>query len=1668
MKDFGFGFRLCVWAGLAAGLVSTARLSGEVVINEIHYAPDVPLERVEFVELYNPDPNAVSLADWSFTGGIAYTFPTNASLGAGGYVVVAQAPAAFKAKFGVDALGPWTGRLNNDGDRVVLRDPVGKVRDEVEYQLGFPWPTVGDAPGNSIELINPALDNNLAGSWRSSPGGGGQSLETELLPMGSSWKYFKGTSEASAPREAWREPGFDAAGWPEGTAPIGYGESFLGTRLDDMRYNYTTVYFRKTFQLADPGGVGSLRLDTLYDDGFIVWINGNYVTSREVSGTNLPPDATAVSARENYNYEPIEVRNVSSYLRAGENVVAVQALNVSLRDSTDFFFDLRLVGVAGGGTTGPTPGARNANYRTNAPPQIRQVDHSPQRPASGQPVRITAKVTDPDGVGQVTLLYQVVEPGRYIELTDPEFQANWVALAMHDDGTAGDAVAGDGEFAAEVPASVQTHRRLVRYFIAASDTLSESIKVPYADDPQPNFAYFVYDGVPAWSGAIQPGSPDPARSQRTVYGTNLMNRLPVYHLLAKTNTVFDATFGGYGGDLYLWAGTLVYDGRVYDHIHYRARGGVWRYSMGKNMWKFDFNRGHDFEARDLWGRKYGTSWTKLNLGACIQQGDYLHRGEQGMFESVGFRLFNLAGLEASKTHFIQFRIIDGAEEASPTDQYNGDLWGLYLAVEQDDGRFLQEHGLPDGNYYKMENGTGELNNVGEFGPLDKSDLEAFQSGYWSGPAEAWWRANLDLGRYYSYQAVVQGIHHYDICYQKNYFYYRRPDTGRWSVHPWDLDLTWADNMYDAGCGGNDELKPRLLGSQPFKLEWANHIREFRDLLFNTNQTWRLIDEYASFIYTPGQPSFVDADRAQWDYNPIMKSAYVNPSKAGVGRFYQAAATKDFPGMLEKMKQYVVARGKILDNVAADLAIPDTPLVEPAETNGFPVNRLAFRVGAYAGANAFAALKWRLGEVSDTNAPAFDPGEPRKYEIEPLWETGDITDFHDTIQVPAGVAKVGHAYRLRARFQDVSGRWSHWSDPVEFVGGEPDESAWLIANLRVAEVMYHPAGSSDLEFVELVNLHPDRALNLAGVTFTEGIGFTFPTGASLAPAARVLVVRAPGDNNFDAFRRAYALDPQVPVFGSYSGNLANGGERLTLKTSANGRVIATFDYGTGIFWPAAADGAGHSLVCADLAPPQDGGYLSHPQRWQPSQALGGSPGTAEPAPVPSPVLNEIMAHTDYSDPQQPEYDSNDWIELYNPTSATLALKGFYLSDDPAALQKWPLPDLSLKPGEWIVFDEVSGFHHPLTNGFGLNKAGEALFLSRFEGTGPNGVADAVRFKGQAGEWSLGRFPDGSGAWTTTVPTRLSANQTHGPEIVISEVRCDSPETTNQTTLTSMEYVELVCLSPRPLMLSDTNGAWRINGEIEFDFPTNLVVSPLQTLVLVAFDPLDQIALQEFKNLYPTTASALILGGYRGKLSAPAGCLTVERPQAPDLPGDPVSWVVVDGACYGGGRANATSEGAFALAEHRTDLSSWGTQAAAWRSAAPSPGVFEFPVGDDLDRDGLPSVWEVAHGLNPVDSQGVNGADGDLDQDGLPNLMEYALGADPSGVDIAMEVRLKEEHRLTVRLNQPAGRRVEVQKSLLGPPFTWETVVEYAPAASTQVRDTVIDLNGEGCVIRGVLR
>jgi hypothetical protein len=1641
----------------SVGLGGGGAMSGAVVINEIHPDPDVKTEPVEFIELHNSGAASVDLSGWAFTRGIEFEFPQGTQIAGGGFLVVAENPAALRAKFGVTALGPWSGSLANDGERLVLRDATGQVVDEVEYGLGFPWPTVGDPPGHSMELVHPDLDNDLGGSWRRSALDPVDDQPTTLIASGSSWRYFKGTTEASTPSSAWRLLDFDDSTWLTGVGPIGYGESFVRTELADMRDNYSSVFLRKKFTVADPNGIGSLVLEALFDDGLNVWINGVHVLRRNLPADEMPYDGLASLQTETGEYDPFNLPPPAGYLRAGENVIAIQAHNVNRSTSSDFYIDVRLRAGSAASGSGPTPGARNRVYATNPPPQLRQVRHEPKQPAANVPVTITVKATDPDGVADVALSYQVVEPGNYIELTDPAYATQWTSLPMHDDGLDGDAVAGDDIFTVVLPAALQQHRRLIRYRITATDRRGQGIRAPYADDPQPNFAYFVYNGVPAWSGAIQPNSSNPQRRQVVTYGPEVLESLPVYHLISKHSSVQASQFTErYTGDNYKWTGTLVYDGDVYDHIHYRARGGVWRYAMGKNMWKFDFNRGHDFEARDNYGRRYRTRWTKLNLGACIQQGDYLHRGEQGMFEAVGFRLFNLVGVEASKTHWIHFRVVDDATEAGPT-QYDGDFWGLYLAVEQLDGRFLDEHGLPDGNLYKMEGGTGELNNQGPNAPTDKSDLNQFLTTYRNtNPSDDWWRTNLDLARYASYQTIVQGIHHYDICYQKNYFYYRNPLTGGWSVLPWDLDLTWANNMYDAGCGGVDEFKNRVLNRPAFRLEWQNRIREVRDLLFNTDQAWQLIDEYAAVIDDPaGGPAFVDADRALWDYNPIMTSSYVNPSKAGAGRFYQQAPTKDFAGMVKLMKDYVVERSAFLDNIANDPSIPATPTLTPLGPAHFPINGLRFRSSAFrSSGGSFAAMKWRVGEVTDTNSPSFRPKGPRSYEIESAWETEALPVFQSDFTVPPNVVKVGHRYRVRVKLQDTTGRWSHWSAPVEFTVADSDNATALQQALRLSELMYAPAGGGDFEFIELHNTSATETLDLTGATFTDGVQFTFAAGTRLPPGGYLLVVGAAAAGNFAAFRAHYGLDESVPIVGPFTGALANEGEVLTLKTAAAGTTIFSFEYRDSRGWPPAADGAGHSLVPLESAREgQPSGALNYPGNWRASTFLRGSPGRADPPPPAGLVLNELMAHTDFFDPDRPEYDSNDWIELYNAGSQAVSLSGCFLSDDPANLKKWALPALTVAPGGLVTFDEVTGFHAPITTGFGLDKAGEQVFLSFLPGTAEDRVIDAVRFKGQENDVSWARVPDGGAFWRAGVPTQSAPNLAALPALVISELMYHPPEVAaGAGDNTADEFLELLNPTAQPVALADTNGVWRLDGGVQFLFPTNTTLAAGARLLVVSFDPADATALAAFRARYELAADVPILGPYTGRLANTSERVALEKPQFPDLPEDPFSWVIVDEVIYADQAPWPAEADGGGASLHRNRVFGAGNDPASWTAGPPTPGR-----GDDgaLDRDGdgLPDAWESAHGLNPDDPAD---AARDADGDGRTNLEEFLSGTDPRDARSVLSVTAVAANgaAVVIRFRAAAGKSyaVEYLDSLDG---AWTRLVN-VPAApedrEVEVTDT----------------
>ena len=1212
------------WASTSQTFTTPVFTPPSVVINEIHYDEDNKTVRSEFIEIFNPSNDPFDLSDYYFSSGIDFEFPAGTILAAGGYLVVAENPATMLSRFGYSgALGPFANGsfLKNSGERITLRNPAGTTIDEVDYQLGFPWPTVGDGIGTplvspSIELINPLLDNDLGGSWRASgfpaatsnSGGGGGPVN--YIADNATWKYL---DDGSNQGTSWRATGFDDSGWSSGPAELGYGDFDEVTTVNSgpRGGRYATTYFRGSTNIPDPSTFVNFTISVTYDDAYAIYVNGTEVARHAGLTNNAPFDEYANNNVGNNANDTLTIP--ASAFAAGTNIIAVEIHQTS-SGSSDISFALSLTGETSGGTPGgsfsPTPGAANQSYTTAVPPQIRQVNHLPKEPTSGQPVVVTAKVTDPDGVGSVTLQYQVVNPGdyfsRYLKFNsngtsneDPRYEdpSEWTDVIMTDDGTGRDALAFDSVFTVTLPGTLQTNRRLIRYRILAGDTPGAEITAPYKDDPQPNFAYFVYDGTPDWSGSIRPGD-TPVN-----YPGSLMSSIATYFLLSKNSWVDDSQFGGYGGSEYLWPGTMVYDGRVYDHIQYRPRGGVHRYQYGKNFWKFDFGRGQRFEARDRYGEKYSQPWNKLNFSSLVQQVNFNHRGEQGLLEGVGFKLFELSGVEACNTHYAQFYVID---QASPTgaNQYESDYYGLYLAIEQLDGQYLDEHDLPDGNLYKIEGNSGSSNNQGPTQVDNRSDVSSFISAYRNRtPSAQWWEDNLDIEKYLSYRTIVEGIHHYDIAGGKNYFYYHNPETSKFEVHPWDLDLTWANNMYG---NGNHDFKSKVAQNPAFNTRYQNRVREIMDLLYNSDEGYKLIDEMVKDVWTPGSPSLVSADRRQWDNNPRIN----HPD-----RYYDVASDKDFGGMIQVLKNYLVSRGSWMERslLTQNNSIPTTPVLTYSGAAGFPSNGLFFTSSNYSSATPFAAMEWRISEIYDPTTANYVPGDPYLYEIENPDTSGELTSFDSGYLFPTVSARPGQTYRVRVRHQDTAGRWSHWSESAEFMVSSPDISPF-VNDLRITEVHYHPGPASvteqamgwtdsDFEYLELQNIGT-TPIDMTDVRFTKGIDFDFSPGTMIEPGAFLLIVK-----NQPAFASRHGAG--LPVAGEWKPDdkLSNGGENIKLSLGS-GTAIIEFTYDDNAPWPTSPDGGGSSLTLILPTETQPTDH-SDPLAWQASQQTGGTPGVTGP-------------------------------------------------------------------------------------------------------------------------------------------------------------------------------------------------------------------------------------------------------------------------------------------------------------------------------------------------------------------------------------------------------------------------------------------------------------------------
>lgn len=759
----------------------------------------------DWIELTNVGDAPVDLQGYFLSDSVnnltKWSFPNSTILNPGQFLIV------FASDLNtVDPLGYYhtNYKLSAGGEDVVLAAPDHTILSQFGPNGDDYPPQITDV---SYGIAGPAVVT-------------GDSLAMYRIPtngaLGTSWTNINFNAAANG-----FTAGRAAVGYDTTTSPINYADYFNTT----LPSGTTSVYVRTEFNLANAAAITSLNLNLKYDDGVAVYLNGTKVVSSfapaspvwNSTATGLRDDGTVILGS---NFPLSAYINL---LQTGKNVLAIHLLNQA--GSSDLLVDPVLTATPASGATGflasPTPGAPNSSIAQFGP-QISIASISPDQPIAGQPITVTARVAEfaaPVNPATVKLTYRVMFGSE-------------TQIQMYDDGvTAGDQVAGDGNFTAQIPANSFAAGQMVRWFVTASDTAGVGTRAPSYLDPLDSPQYF-------GTVAVDP---------------TVTTDVPVIYWFVQ-NTAAADTDAGTRSSIYMF-------GQFYDNVQVDLHGqSTASPEFIKKSYNFDANNGLKFDFPGLLG----------NVSD-----------------------FNMLNNYTDKTYFRNTLAYDTYSEAGGPGllafpavvHRNGAYYGLYDIVEEAQSEYLERVGLdPDGALYKMGNGfnsstfevekkTRKYENNNDLQQLVNTASMSISTG------EVWVYDNLDISTWVNYFAVQSLIANRDYG-QKNYYLYRDSnDTELWSLLPWDMDLSfghqwnpveyyfdddlvWNDGLY-VNMGGN-HLINRLILLPQFTQMYTRRLRSLVDEFFGPPgqdiSSSQIVQKINDFFAEYGADALIDRNK----------------------------------------------------------------------------------------------------------------------------------------------------------------------------------------------------------------------------------------------------------------------------------------------------------------------------------------------------------------------------------------------------------------------------------------------------------------------------------------------------------------------------------------------------------------------------------------------------------------------------------------------------------------------------------------------------------------------------------------------------------------------------------------------------------------------------------------
>ena len=1108
--------------------------------------PDENGEFSDWIELHNPDAVPVDLGGYFLTDttGLRTKWRLPAvTLNPGGFLVVfasgknrVVAGSPLHTNFNLASDGEYLALVASDGVTIVHEfAPVfPKQFADVSYGRG--------ARARVITTASPIVTGHAA---------------RFLVP------------KAGPPDGDWRLTTFDDRDWEPAATALGFGYPGFplgvgGDLTAAMRTAaHGSVYVRLPFSIDTPAAVVSMTLRMKVDDGFVAFLNGHPIASKNAPSPtrhdSLATAGTEVEAADAFESHPI---NFSGHLQAGVNMLSIHGMNLT-HSGSDFLLipelDVRqqdlTTGMVNGYFDAPTPGAPNADA---IPGYIKDTRFNVTRGffTTPFPLEIT---TETPGV-EIRYTTDGTTP------TESHGQVYTGPLTI-DKTTTLQAAAFRSGFR---PTNVDTQT-----YVFINDVQQQPVR---------SMSYWDFGMDP--NVVSKPGLFTVAQA---------LADIPTLSVVMKPDDLFGTTAGIYTHATKEAAIDAFWEKKCsVEYFFHPDYQGAYRvgdgfqidcgialsgnYSRGthnpKHSFRLKFKREHGPSKLEfpLFPTSSVDEYDTLTIRTGHNQGWATNIPNTDMLRDQHSR--DIQGLDPTQV------VSDGSHVHL---YLNGQYWGIYFLSERPDDAFGAEHYGGTKDEYDAFKGLSA-------GGSTKAEIIGGNRTAW---AAMFALAAQDLTNPAKYQALQEYVDidqlidfNIGVLYQgdldgptgwlngppnslepKNFYAMRRrhPD-GRFRFFRWDAEFIFGNV--------NDDVSERNGSENPGYL----HFRLRR----NADYKRRFGDRVHRYFFNGGAYTVARQQKFYRDRAAQINKAMVAESARWGDAKREPPFTRDVHWVNEVNRvtnTWMPGRHTVvLNQFRIDGLYPR--VVSPVfQLDGTPRHGGVIAPGDAVTLTAPTGVVYFTTDESDPRAP-----------------DGGATPWSTTAAAATGALTLSVTTTLKARTLD-NGAWSALTEAVFLPGAQPANAATVV----LSEFNYQPAIPSasetaqgydqrkDFEFIELLNTSP-TAVDLTGVMFTAGIRFNFDTQSvlhHLLPGRRLIIVK-----NREAFAfRHPGVNPGL-IAGEFSRRLSDQGDEMAL-VGANGADIARFTYDNQAPWPRAAAGDGRSLV---LLRPESHPNPADPSNW----------------------------------------------------------------------------------------------------------------------------------------------------------------------------------------------------------------------------------------------------------------------------------------------------------------------------------------------------------------------------------------------------------------------------------------------------------------------------------------